>query len=92
MVAPNVEVDGPPEGSPAVKWSEVWCSAKTQTDTATVVSMLGEPTKRIKVGKHETQMQWAADDYQFDVTVDDRNGTVLYTGASGPNEYGAVDC
>ena len=92
MVAPNVEVDGPPEGSPAVKWREIWCSAKTQTHTATVVSILGEPTKRTKVGKHETQMQWAADDYQFDVTVDDRNGTVLYTGDSGPTEYGAVDC
>jgi hypothetical protein len=92
MAVPNVEVDGPPEGSPAVKWSEVWCSAKTQTDTDTVVSMLGEPTKRIKFGKHETQMQWAADDYQFDVTVDDRNGTVLYTGASGPYELGALGC
>ena len=92
MVAPNVEVDGPPEGSPAVRWSEIWCSAKTQTDTDTVVSMLGEPTKRIRVGRHETQMQWAADDYQFDVTVDDRSGIVLYTGESGPHEYGAVDC
>lgn len=92
MVTPNVEVDGPPEGSPAVKWSEVWCSAKAQTDTDTVVSMLGEPTKRIKVDKHETQLQWAADDYQFDVTVDDRNGTVLYTGASGPYEVGALGC
>lgn len=92
MVAPNVEVDGPPEGSPAVKWSEVWCSATTQTDTDTVVSMLGEPTRRVKVGKHQIQLQWAADDYQFDVTVDDRNGTVLYTGESGPHELGAFGC